>query len=385
MRSLHSSFALLALSLAVGCARGTHNGGDTDLALPDGPGARVDGATDSGPGDLAVPDSGPGDLAVPDLAPSADLATPSDATALPDLASPPDLASCLPPLAFGVETVTLGGPVNGIWGTGVSNIYLASLFTTGVVHWNGNMWSNLQVGNNSSTINGIWGLDANDIWAVGSTANGGAIYYSGAGWTAQTLPNGLCNCQFFSVWGSGPADIYVTGALGILLHTDNKGVNWSALSTGRNDFYTGIWGSGPMDVYLVGPAGIYHSTDAGLTWPKIVQGSFNAIWGSGPNDVYAVGSPGLIVHSTDGGRTFPVEPSNTNSALTSVWGSGPSDVWAVGSGGVALHSCGSGVWIKVPVPRPPNGFPAYDLQSVWGTGPSNVYAGALSEALLHWQ
>jgi hypothetical protein len=67
-----------------------------------------------------------------------------------------------------------------------------------------------------------------------------------------------------------------------------------------------------------------------------------AAFAAAPGNIYAVGAQGTILHSTDGGNNFQVEPSNTQQDLHAIWAASPSDVYAVGSSGALLHSTGMG-------------------------------------------
>ena len=97
----------------------------------------------------------------------------------------------------------------------------------------------------------FWGVDANNIWAVGSQIS----RWTGTEW----LDLGYSN----------------------LLYT-----------------YRGVWASSPTNVWVVGDGGfIAHGNGYEFTQvPNPTSWNLNAIWGSGPNDIWAVGERGLIMH-----------------------------------------------------------------------------------------
>src|SRR5205823_6251419 len=123
-------------------------------------------------------------------------------------------------------------------------------------------------------------------------------------WVSQTPGTAQL---LFSVWGSGPNDIFAVGVdesghPGIL-HSSNDGVVWDAPTSGGTPSVQGVWGNGPGDVFVVGEGGkILHSTNDGASWDAQASGTIkylSGVWGSGPNDVYAVGNGGTIFHSTN--------------------------------------------------------------------------------------
>ncbi|MGH7294129.1 MAG: WD40/YVTN/BNR-like repeat-containing protein [Polyangiaceae bacterium] len=160
---------------------------------------------------------------------------------------------------------------------------------------------------------------------------------------------------------------------------------WQQVASGTTTDLNGVWGSSADDVYVVGDGGvILHTTDRGKTWsltsvasPSGARTTFNGVWGSGPTDVYAVGTEGTIVHSSDRGRTWQTQRAESASApsspkstvLKSVWGSGPQDVYAVGSldtQGVALRTKDGGrTWQPLDV----KGV----LVGVWGSSRHDVW------------
>lgn len=128
--------------------------------------------------------------------------------------------------------------------------------------------------------------------------------------------------ELWSMWGSGPSNIYTVGGAPVTIRHSTDGVNWTAQASGlaTADMLTSVWGSGAGDIYAVSYNGnIIHSTGNG-TWTKqaTAPNELRSIWGSGPNDIYAVGgdatgqstTPTLIMHSTGNGiwttQTSPV-------------------------------------------------------------------------------
>lgn len=128
-------------------------------------------------------------------------------------------------------------------------------------------WEEYTIGDNGSGLYGIWGTDANNVYAVGEIhLNGkiyGALHYDGVSWIPMDSTGG------YSVWGFGPNDIWVAG--GSVFHYD--GLRWKQLDSyaiGNQRF--------PLDTVF------FYNTN------------YRGIWGANRNDVYFTSSLGRVVH-----------------------------------------------------------------------------------------
>ncbi|HET7545397.1 MAG TPA: hypothetical protein VFK05_36270, partial [Polyangiaceae bacterium] len=200
---------------------------------------------------------------------------------------------------------------------------------------------------------------------------------------AWTKPANL-GTQWRSVWGDATDDVYVVGLSGKIAHWDGKTWSYLTASTEGEDLFS-VWGSGPHDIYAAGSQRIFHSN--GQTWSAVFSApspiSWSSVWGSAPNDVYAVGDAGTIVH-WDGER-WGTMSSGTTERLISVAGSGPGDVFA-GSQHRLLH-LRAGVWEPVMLPDPVSVGPGDDVGDRWSGGiwvaPTRVFVvGGSSETHL---
>src|SRR6516165_75688 len=91
-----------------------------------------------------------------------------------------------------------------------------------------------------------------------------------------------------SVWGTGPADVWVVGDKGIILHYNGQA--WTSVPSGTEEDLTGITGTGPANVYVSGQKGAILHWD-GKDWRQVSDGADTALvnlWSSGPDDVWAV-------------------------------------------------------------------------------------------------
>jgi hypothetical protein len=251
--------------------------------------------------------------------------------------------------------------VTSAWGTGASNIYLT--MASGFFRFDGKTWSEISV-SGASSIERVWGLAPSLLWAV--TYTGQVLRWNGSQWSIMAQPASFLR----AIWGTADNDLYaVSGELlhfnGSIWATETLPSGWSVYS---------IWGSGPTDIFVTNQGGeILHKGPAGWSVEHPPSGKpLEAIWGSGPSDVFAVGAAGQILHYD--GTSWTPQESGTTTELRSVWGSGPDDVMATGADGLVLHYDGAR-WAPVRSPT------AISLNSVWTTGRTTILAGALAGLL----
>jgi len=251
----------------------------------------------------------------------------------------------------------------GVWGSGPRDVWAVGGAGT-ILHWDGCAWSPATSDTVLSTaLNGVWGSGPDDVWAVGAEIlHFGGTTWSSTGWafpgtTASgghgTDRNDVFPQMVFSVWGSGPKDVWAVGSdctgttsgdvISIACTTDNilhwNGSAWSVTPSGTSQIFTDVWGSRPGDVWAVG-VGAFLLPPETLHWNGSAWSgagpplSLNGVWGSRSDDVWAVGFGG-IQHWN--GSDWSESTSAVPLGLSGVWGSGSDDVWAVGSAGTILH------------------------------------------------
>ncbi len=214
----------------------------------------------------------------------------------------------------GLEAVSGCGPQD-VWVVGSADSGDAGSPTGIAMHWDGQSWSTMTVGDATLFLESVWCSQSNDVWAVG--------------WASVT---------------SG------TPIVGAIAHWN--GISWSITPQSGSDELTALWGSRPDDLWAVGghveatevepnvwtirPRAVVMHWDGGA-WSAPVSvgdGQFEAVWGSGSADVWAVGAGGLIAQWDGSG--WSTVPSGTAAGLNGVWGSS-SDQWTVGQFGTILH------------------------------------------------
>ncbi len=319
------------------------------------------------------------------------------------------------------------GYLSGLWGSGASDVYAAGYGYNGstllplMYHRDSSNWTvsnlSLPIGLNSGILYGVWGSNANDVYAVGS-GNGDnmpLLYHKdSSGWTVSNPlpPNGWSHSYLYAAWGSSSADVYAVGfgyngsaIMPLIYHKtiSGEGISNLSLPGWSSGYLYGVWGSSAADVYVAGEGFkgaaflplLFHWN--GSSWTDVSpslpagwsSGNFKRIWGSAANDVYAVGSGSkggtfmpLLYHWN--GSTWteasPLLPTGWSSGyLSGLWGSSTTDVYTVGYGlsgssnvPLLYHWNGS-TWTEAS-PSLPIGWNSDYLSGVWGSSASNVYA-----------
>jgi hypothetical protein len=223
-------------------------------------------------------------------------------------------------------------------------------------------------------MNGVWGLDADHVWAVGL---GGSIAFRDASgtWTLQTAQF-MHPPDVYSVWGASATDLYAGSDHG-LLHSFGGGNDWTNASgsnapTSFN--VTGVWGFASRDLYAaVGTTIFYPDPRSGGGW--LTNGAGNGtdrVWGSSGTDLYAfgVGDGKLRIYRGAGSWTTVYDnAAASGNTITAVWGFGApaTSVYATQAFGAPLHSNGGGAGFgNMTNPTPVN------CNAVWGASASAV-------------
>ena len=207
--------------------------------------------------------------------------------------------------------------------TSAQSNYLNGLYRTtdGGLNWNYQQLSN------TTLIQGVFFVDANTGWIVGSS---GSIYKStngGLNWFAQNSGSGriLYKVYFINAntgWVVGGRQ---DGTTYHVLKTTNGGANWQDQSFGSGNFSTeGLFFLNDMTGWVSGidntiAGAIHKTTNGGLTWTRktvpSTTTSVTSIKFANANTGWATSSSiynsGPIYYSSNGGETWTVQ-TNTN-------------------------------------------------------------------------
>lgn len=331
-----------------------------------------------------LPDDAAADAGVPaDAGTVADVAAPTDATTAGDATiaegagdASPFTDDYTPPLPCDAgwtwsNPVGVGSTISGMWGASASDVWAVGDLGT-ILHWNGVAWSPVNSGT-SAQLFAVSGTGPNDVWAAG---DGPMLHWGGHVW--EPIPSGT-TARIFGVWAAAPDDAWAVGDYGVSVHWD--GHRWSAVPTDTSATLSGVWGTSASDVWAVGDEDTTIHWD-GTAW---TPGNSNergdmlySVWTSSPQRGWAVGAFGTVL-SGDGSGWGPLpEPyvfGTDGPTIYAVRGTGPSDVWAVGDGLIA-HWDGS-QWTANTPAEPGPWF------AVWPSNTGDVWTGGARGALIH--
>lgn len=189
------------------------------------------------------------------------------------------------------------------------------------------------------------------LWAVGSDGTLLNSIDEGETWTEQKI--GSPEDVFSSISFPDSMHGWIVGKTGKILKTEDGGKNWACVKKGENIYYTKVFFLDLEHGWIVGESGtLLLTTDGGKNWDSIetekLMTAFNDVrfvdqnkgWIVGERDMFT--GNGLIMVSTDGGRTWQDQVSGTDKSLISVYPFNADKVWVGGLGGTIFVSADGG-------------------------------------------
>lgn len=197
----------------------------------------------------------------------------------------------------------------------------------------GGMWTEVDTGMDAP-IRALWGARADDVWAVGGSAETGPAmaHFDGHRWSEIFLPE--VDREFDAlndVWGSSGINAYAVGENGVILRLTRIG--WNQVESNTTDDLRSVWGNGPYHVLAVGgPDSATLVEYDGASWkPQSVRTTgLRGVWVSPEGEAVLVGQLGVagrIAPEEDG---FLLQTSPTELVLYDVWGFETGEVFAGG-------------------------------------------------------
>ena len=272
------------------------------------------------------------------------------------------------------------------------------------------------------TLRGVWGDGTGVVWAVAQ--EGKILRWDGSTWTVHASVEGA----LFTIWGSGPTDLWIGGELGIFhgVGPTSTQIAFTAVPSDSDIAITSIHGFGPNDVWAVGgrqwwdpetwegheESRVLHYTgptgDPATEWRRDPMSDrvavFSSVWGSGPDDVWLGGRTdldepygGVVLHGKRNGDETTFTPVEIGTGFFDRIGRPtggaalPDEVFVVGEDRNGLGY----VWIG---PRDPdagggtgpkitNGDDfgtGYPITSVWGTSKNDAWIAGKGGRVWHW-
>lgn len=264
-------------------------------------------------------------------------------------------------------------------------------------------------------------VNGRDIYVAGEK---GQIFYSnnGKSWVQQKTP---VEEDVIALFGESAKDLYALSDAGALLHSVGEGA-WSKEPSpsstklvagaarksseapeffvldedgrvfqkrGREPWikrkdkeerasFRKLWAS-PEGVYLVGQrgplsrGGVLLSSQDGVSWSEEkTRGKLFDVFSQG-DDVYAVGSKGLLLHSSDAGKTWKKQRLPGRVELYSVFGTPQGEIFVAGEGGALFYSKGDDQWVEQ------KSDSQEDLISIIGSQEGDLLLVGVQGSLLH--
>jgi hypothetical protein len=243
-------------------------------------------------------------------------------------------------------------------------------------------------------LHGVAGAGKTDLWmGGGSFALGPSnlLHFSGGRWSI--VPSPLTFTE--AIWASSSTDVWFAGDLPVTTPAAKTGalVHWDGTSMAVSngfpaDIMFSVWGSGPNDVYA-GGTDFVHDLDIAAHWdghawteiPQVTQphnSGVTLVSGTGPNDVWIGGSQSTFHFD---GKAWSRVPELEGAIILSLAAAAPGDLWLLArnlDGSVAVeHLDASGLTVSLPQPsigtgstigETFNALAAVSSQDIWLVG-----------------
>jgi len=263
------------------------------------------------------------------------------------------------------EIDTLGtwqSDLNDVWGSSPDNVWAIGwlrneTWGTNIIHYDGEKWEEYDY--YEAELRGIFGLNENDIWAVGNNLSIPArdaliAHYNGKEW--KTIYEKIGMPSLRNVWASGPNDAFAIGSEGTILHYN--GNSWSQMESGTKYHLKDIWGFASDDVYACGGNinnAVYRDKPIllhydGTSWESLLDTTKEendhivSNWGTSSNNLYFSSVSGFYQGSANNGWTSSIIPDD-NTAKRKLRGSSEYNIFITGAFGLVLHYNGK-TWYR---------------------------------------
>lgn len=191
---------------------------------------------------------------------------------------------------------------------------------------------------NTSTLFGIWGPAANNLWAVGGDTQNQAVvwHFDGDMWTVQdvsaVVPEGVPT-TLNKVWGRATDDVYAVGETGVILRFDGEA--WSLAPSGVSTALFTVHSGGSVLAAVGGfqEGQILERNPNGSFTPRAPSGTprLNGIFVPSSGDAIAVGINLSVIARSASGWTVVDEGSDPDLRdFHAVWIDSEDGIWAVG-------------------------------------------------------
>ena len=250
------------------------------------------------------------------------------------------------------RTVSLGAlnttrDLFDVWASGPNDVWIVGASTATefglALRYNGTSWSKPFVMANHD-LNGIHGLSANEIYAVGDNdpiLGGAGEFWKWNGSQWSKMSNGVSG-QLWRVFAVSSTEIWAMGFQSTLIRhngTSATSVSSSTIGAGPSTELRHMWGTGSNNLFLVGSGG-FAARYNGTSWSRVTHtagtSTLYAVQGtSATGTVYALGNNGWLLTSDPPYTTFvpTATPPMVSTDLRELAIAQDGSAWVVGFGG----------------------------------------------------
>lgn len=259
------------------------------------------------------------------------------------------------------EVDTLGSRgdyLNDVWGIDENNVWAVGGIDlpsgrTGMIKWDGSKWGYFPWPQGS--LESIHGIDKNNMWVVGSFGSFGfAGIWDGTSWQETNFlyeyPDGDTVWALNAVWGSSPEDVWAVGDRGTIVHWDGNQWKKEQINMPSEFRFWDIHGTGPSNIYAAGNIEnkdfkLFHFN--GEFWKEVLAGNSgasyqNSVYSPNPNLTYLLERDNYLIQN---GIAATFEIPNQTTVLYKIRGSVSNNIVCVGEFGEIFHFNGES-WSK---------------------------------------
>jgi hypothetical protein len=223
----------------------------------------------------------------------------------------------------------------------------------------------------STALFSVWGSGPNNVWFVGQFMH--AAHWDGGQFTDEKIGPSDYDYYLYKLWGTSSSDVWAVGNAGTILRFN--GTQWENQNAGPDlGDLRGAWSPAPDQILIAGPE--LYQWDAGVgAAPPLTSDDIDywGMWGVASGQAWAVGFDpnytGVISErAPNGSWSTPMLYSGLKS-FNAIHGTSADNVWVVGDQNSVMHRTAAG-WQAQSLPV---SAPTFNFFSVWVAPEGDVY------------
>ena len=274
-----------------------------------------------------------------------------------------------------------GNFLSDIWGIDENNVWAVGYIdlpsgSSGIIKWDGINWQPFIA--SSGVKYGIYGFNETSIFVVGESANRGFVgIWNGINWTEYNYnyfyAKGDTIYPLNEIWGSSPEDVWAGGKNGTLIHWN--GTDWEKVQTEITGDITALYGISHDEIYLaaasVNYSALYFYNGTNWNLESELPGIYAITLWKKPSGKLYVGGTGFFEYGD--GIFNPIYIPGRTRGVIEIFGSDQNNIFTAGDFGEITHFDGR-TWTDISLFEVPDGTYRV-LRSVWCTENKVFLAG----------